>query len=200
MLTAALAVGHQVAGKSLREGLFLSTYSVADLPKAMLGSALAAIPIALLVTRLMTRFGPAALVPILFVASATLSLVEWALLPNFPRPVALLVYLHVSIGGAVLMSAFWSIVSERFDPHTLKRLVGRIAASATLGGLIGGATMERVAHLLNARSTLPLVAGACIVAAAGAQRLASTLPQSSATASQVVRPVRFSGYLWTLAL
>ncbi|HXK18634.1 MAG TPA: hypothetical protein VNG33_12565, partial [Polyangiaceae bacterium] len=145
MLTAALAVAHQVAAKSLREGLFLSTYAVSDLPKVMLGSALAAMPIALLVARLMTRVGPAKLAPLLFVTSAALSLTEWVLLPRLPRAIALLLYLHVSIGGALLMSAFWSIVSERFDPHTLKRLIGRITASATLGGLLGGAAMERVA-------------------------------------------------------
>ncbi|HKY37405.1 MAG TPA: hypothetical protein VJN18_15790 [Polyangiaceae bacterium] len=200
MLTAALAIGHQVAGKSLREGLFLSTYSVSDLPKAMLGSALAAIPIALLVARLMTRFGPARLAPLLFVSSALLSLLEWGLLTRFPRPIALLVYLHVSIGGALLMSAFWSIINERFDPHTLKRLVGRIAASATLGGLVGGLAMERVADLLNARSTLPLVAGMCLVAAVGTQRLGATVSPSGVTLNEAARPPRFTGYLWTLAL
>jgi len=200
MLTAALAIGHQVAGKSLREGLFLSTYSVADLPKAMLGSALAAIPIALLVARLMTRFGPARLAPLLFVSSALLSLLEWALITEFPRAVALLVYLHVSIGGALLMSAVWSIINERFDPHTLKRLVGRIAASATLGGLVGGLAMERMAHLLNARSTLPLVAGMCLVAAIGTQRLGATMSPSGTTLNESVQSPRFTGYLWTLAL
>jgi hypothetical protein len=200
MLTAALAIGHQVAGKSVREGLFLSTYSVSDLPKAMLGSALAAIPIALLVARLMTRLGPARLAPPLFVSSALLTLAEWWLLPSFPRPIALLVYLHVSIGGALLMSAFWSIVNERFDPHTLKRLVGRIAASATLGGLVGGLAMERIAHLLNARSTLPLVAGMCLLAALSSRWLAQTLGPSGVTLNEAVRPPRFTGYLWTLAL
>jgi len=202
MLTAALAVAHQVAGKSLREGLFLSTYSVADLPKVMLGSALLAMPIALLVTRLMTRMGPAKLAPLLFVTSAALSLAEWALLPQLPRAIALLLYLHVSIGGALLMSAFWSIVSERFDPHTLKRLVGRIAASATLGGLLGGAAMERVAHWVNARSTLPLVAGMCLLAALGSQRLGATcaVATGSAGTASEQQPARFTGYLWTLAL
>jgi len=189
-----------VAGKSLREGLFLSTYSVADLPKVMLGSALLAMPIAWLVARLMTRIGPGKLAPLLFLTSASLSLTEWALLPELPRAIALMLYLHVSIGGALLMSAFWSIVSERFDPHTLKRLVGRIAASATLGGLLGGAAMERVAHWVNARSTLPLVAGLCLLAAIGSQRLGATLSAVSGPQPSVQQPARFTGYLWTLAL
>ena len=40
--------------------------------------------------------------------------------------------------GAVLISGFWSVVNERFDPHTAKQVVGRIAAGATVGGLLGG--------------------------------------------------------------
>ncbi len=200
MLTAALAIAHQVAGKSLREGLFLSTYTVADLPKVMLGSALLAIPVVLLVARLMTRLGPDKLTPSLFVTSALLSVLEWALLPQAPRAIALVVYLHVSIGGALLVSAFWSVVNERFDPHALKGLIGRITASATLGGLLGGLAMERVAHWLNARTALPLVAVMCLLAAFGSSRLAATQSHAASAASRVQEPVRFSGYLWTLAL
>jgi hypothetical protein len=60
--------------------------------------------------------------------------------------------------------------------------------------------MERVTHLLNARSTLPVVAAASVIAAIGAQRLGSTLHQSSSAPGRVLQPVRFTGYLWTLAL
>jgi ATP:ADP antiporter, AAA family len=200
MLAAALAIAHQVAGKSLREGLFLSIFEVSDLPKMMLGSALAAIPIVLLVARLMTRHGPDRLTPSLLVASAVLSFIEWLLLPRLPHAMALLVYLHVSIGGALMISAFWSLLNERLDPHAMKRLIGRITASATVGGLLGGAAMERMAHWLDARSTLPLVGGICLLAALCTHRLSVLESTSSGPASRLQEPVRFSGYLWTLAL
>lgn len=200
MLTAALAIAHQVAGKSLREGLFLSIFKVQDLPKVMLGSALFAIPIVLLVSRLMTRHGPDRLTPLLFVVSAGLSLTEYLLLPVAAHAIALTVYLHVSIGGALMISAFWSLVNERLDPHAMKRAVGRITASATLGGLLGGVAMERGAHWFDARSTLLLVGGICLLSAACSQRLAATESTSSGPASRVQEPVKFSGYLWTLAL
>ena len=200
MLTAGLAIAQQVAGKSLREGLFLSTYAVADLPKVMLGSALASIPIVLLVARLMTRLGPNKLTPSLFVASAVLSLLEWALLPQLPRATALVVYLHVSIGGALLVSAFWSVVNERFDPHALKHLIGRITASATIGGLLGGVAMERVVHWVNARTALPLIACASLLSAFSAYRLGAVEGPPPSPASRSNEPVRFTGYLWTLAL
>jgi hypothetical protein len=200
MLTAGLAIAHQVAGKSLREGLFLSTYAVADLPKVMLGSALAAIPVVLMVARLMTRLGPNKLTPSLFVASAVLSLLEWALLPQVPRAIALVVYLHVSIGGALLVSAFWSVVNERFDPHALKHLIGRITASATLGGLLGGLAMERVVHWMNARTALPLIACVSLLSAFSSFRLGKSESHVASATARANEPVRFTGYLWTLAL
>src|SRR5260221_2123048 len=82
----------------------------------------------------------------------------------------------------------------------MKRIMGRITASATLGGLVGGAAMEGVAHWLDARSALLLVAGLSVLAAFGTQRLASIVGNVTSPANRVQEPVRFSGYLWTLAL
>jgi hypothetical protein len=200
MWTAALTIGHHVAAKSLREGLFLATFSVTDLPKAMLGAALAAIPSALFVARWMARFGPARLAPAMFAASALTSLLEWWYLPSAPRAVAIVVYAHISIGGALLMSAFWSSVSERFDPHTLKNLVGRIGASGTLGGLIGGIVMERVAHWAGARSTLLLVALLALAAAASAAQLEASGGGAPGATLPPAAKTRFTGYLWGLGL
>jgi hypothetical protein len=200
MLTAALAVAQQVAAKSLREGLFLSTFSLAQLPRMMLGSALAAIPTAFLVARLMMRFGPARMTPVMFAVSATLSATEWLLFPSLPRAIAILIYLHVSVGGALLASAFWSVVNERFDPHTLRRLVGRIGASATLGGLVGGVAMERITYFVNARSALLFVSALCLAAAVGSQRLGAALRAPQGVTIAPPARARFTSYLWTLAL
>src|SRR4051812_44467082 len=95
MAAAASALGLHVAARSLREGLFLATFPVAELPKAMLGAALFAIPMALLVAHWMARFGPGRLTPILFLVSACGSIGEWWLLPSLPRAIAIAVYLHV---------------------------------------------------------------------------------------------------------
>lgn len=201
MLAAGLALAHQVAAKSLREGLFLATFSVAELPKMMLGASLFAIPMALVVARLMSHFGPGRLTPVMFVGSAFTSLLEWWLLPALPKLVAIALYLHVSIGGALLVSAFWSIVNERFDPHTLKNVVGRIGGSSTLGGLLGGLSMERAAGMLSPRSSL-LVIGALALGAAGCtQRLGATLSSAKLPAEEPGKSrERLTGYLRTLAL
>ena len=38
----------------------------------------------------------------------------------------------------MLGSGFWLIASERFDPHTAKKVFGQIAGAGTLGGMLGG--------------------------------------------------------------
>jgi MFS family permease len=200
MLAAVLVLGHHVAARSLREGVFLGTFSVAQLPKAMLGAAVAAIPMALLVARWMERFGPGRLTPLLFVLSAFGSFAEWWLLPLAPQLVAIALYLHVSIGSALLVSAFWSIINERFDPHTLKNVVGRIGGASTFGGLLGGLGMERVTHWLSARTSLIVIGLVALGAAACTQRLGATLIGTKVPTAAEKRPdERLTGYLRTLA-
>ena len=201
MAAAAFALGLHVAARSLREGLFLATFPVAELPKAMLGAALFAVPMALLVARGMAHWGPGRLTPILFLLSACGSVGEWWLLPSLPRAIAITVYLHVSIGGALLVSAFWSIVNERFDPHALKAVVGGIGGFSTLGGLSGGLLMERAAHTFSARTSLLLLAVLALAAAAFMERLGRTLPVVAKPSVDGPKArERLTGYLRTLAL
>jgi ATP:ADP antiporter, AAA family len=165
MATAMVALAHQVGAKSVREAVFLSTFPSSDLPKAMLVSALSSMPLALVVTRAMTRWGLHIVAPTLFAVSSLLWSIEWLLLPVAPTTVAVILYLHVSVGGAILLSTFWSVISECFDPHSLKRLVGRIGAAGTFGGMVGGALIERTSHWFYTRSTMLVLASVSAVAA-----------------------------------
>jgi len=200
LAAAVLALAHHVAARSLRDGLFLATFPVSVLPKAMLGAAIFAVPMALLVAHWMTRFGPGRLTPILFLLSACGSVCEWWLLPELPRATAIAVYLHVSIGGALLVSAFWSIINERFDPHSLKAVVGRIGGFCTLGGLAGGVMMERVAHALSARESLLLLGLISLSAALFMRRLGRDLSAAKSVPEGPKARERLTGYLRTLAL
>jgi hypothetical protein len=57
-----------------------------------------------------------------------------------------------------MISAFWSYVNERFDPHTGKRAISWIAGAGTLGGVFGGLLAWRAASLIEVRSMLPILA------------------------------------------
>ena len=60
--------------------------------------------------------------------------------------------------GPVMLSGFWALASERFDPREARRRFGQIAAFGTLGSLAGGLMAERVAALSSSADLLILLA------------------------------------------
>ena len=154
---AAVMIANQVGAKATRDALFLSNFGIDDLPYMLIGAAAFSILTVLWGSRLMTKWTPSRVIPIVFGASALLLVAEWALWYQSPRLAAVLVYLHVAAFGSFLISGFWSIVNERFDPRTAKKKVGLIAGGGTLGGLLGGLLAERVAAAFTVSTMLPLL-------------------------------------------
>jgi AAA family ATP:ADP antiporter len=177
-LTAAALIAQQVGSNAIRDGLFLSLFSVQSLPYFMAGAAVLAIFAAQFSGYLLARLGPARVVPVLFASTATLFLVEWGLLGWLPAAAAVLLYLHSTVLGAITISSFWSLLNERFDPHSAKPLMARVAGAATFGGLIGGVSAERVAALFPQGSLLPLLALVGGICVAGAITLRKGAPAS----------------------
>ena len=166
--TAAALIAQQVGGNAIRDGLFLSLFPVQSLPYFMVGAAVLAIVAAQLSGRLLARLGPVRFVPAVFASNAALFLVEWVLLGWQPRAAAALLYMHSGVLGAIAISSFWSLLNERFDPHSAKPLMARVAAAATFGGFVGGVSAERVVALFPEGTLLPLLAlvgGICVAGA-----------------------------------
>jgi hypothetical protein len=178
LLTAAALLAQQVGSNAMRDGLFLSFFPVQSLPYFMAGAALLAVIAAQVSGRLLARFGPVRVAPVLFASHAALFVAEWLLLGVQPSAATVVLYLHASVFGAIAISAFWSLLNERFDPHSAKPLMTRVAGAATCGGLIGGVGAERVAALLPQGALLPLLGllgGVCV---AGARALGRGAPVS----------------------
>jgi hypothetical protein len=179
-LTAAALIAQQVGGNAIRDGLFLSHFPVQSLPYFMGGAAVLAIGGAQLSGRLLARVGPVRLVPVLFATNAALFVVEYMLLGWQPRAAVAILYMHSGVLGAIAISSFWSLLNERFDPHSAKPLMTRVAAAATFGGFIGGVSAERVVALLPEGMLLPLLALVGGVCVAGALSVGSGAPVSRA--------------------
>lgn len=158
LVSATLMIAQQVAGKATRDALFLSNFDVTELPKAVIAAAVLSILAVLTMSRLLARYGPATLVPVAFGFSAAFFVIEWRLFAVDTQVTALLVYAHMAVFGAILISGFWSVVNERFDPHTARRAVAGIAAAAALGGVLGGVTAERITSLIELRAMLLMLA------------------------------------------
>ena len=178
MLGAAAMIAHQVGGKATRDTLFLSSFDVTSLPIMLIGSSLFSLAVVVAMSRAMTRFTPAWIVPRVFGLSGVLMLGEWGLSYRYPGLTAVLVYLHMAGLAGVLISGFWSVVNERYDPRTAKRQVGRIAGGATLGGLVGGLLAERVAAIFSVSFMFPILSFLHLLCAWIVYRLQPAKPAS----------------------
>ena len=158
-------IAFQIAGKATRDALFLSSFGVAALPAMVIAAAVVSALVSVLLARVMARSRPSRLVPRLFVLSALLLLAEWGLAIQARRPAAVILYLHFTALGALLVSGFWAIVNERFDPRTARRTIGHITAGGSLGGLLGGLLPERVGATLSLTTMLPILAGLHVLSA-----------------------------------
>ncbi len=197
----ALLVALHVVARSARDALFLSNYSAAVLPKAMLAAALVGLPAVFLSARLLTRLGPGRLIPALLVASGALHLFEWWLLDSRPRVAVVILYIHASIVSGIAVSGFWSAVTERFDPHAVRRVAGRLSAGAAAGGLFGGLLARYLGGGLGAPVLLPVLAGSSLVAALAVRGFAGR-PKKFTPAertTEAAKNVASSSYLRTIA-
>ena len=167
MMAATLMIAQHIAGKATRDALFLSHFDVADLPKAMMLSAAVSVAAVVAMSRLLARFGPARLIPPLYIGSAGLLVVQWMVIDLMPNVAAGALYLHVAALNSILISGFWSVINERFDPYSAKRVIARLAAAATFGGLLGGLAAKGMATIADTNAILLMLGAMHLVCGLG---------------------------------
>ncbi|MGH9592583.1 MAG: hypothetical protein ACRD5L_05790 [Bryobacteraceae bacterium] len=147
ILVASLMMAWQVGAKTARDSLFLTVFEPKDLPSAIGASTIVALLVALLSAKLLRKFGPSRLIPSAFLVGAALHILEWVFRPLFPKPVSAFIYIHIVALGQMMLSGFWTLANERFDPREARKRFGQITAFGTLGALAGGLVADRVAVL-----------------------------------------------------
>jgi hypothetical protein len=202
-IAAAIMIAEQVAGKATRDGYFLSQFPATDLPKAMVVAACLSILGSLVYARMLARWSPPRLVPVTFAVSAALFLGEWLLVGVAPRAVAVALYLHMAVVGLLVISGFWALVNEAFDPHSARAGISRILTGATLGGVLGGIITSRVTAALGLDSMLVVLGAMHLLCAAllpwlGASPTHATGQRDSATLG--LRVIRDTPYLRQMAV
>jgi len=167
----AALIAQQIAGKATRDALFLAAYDVRLLPYAVTGASLLSALAVVAFSRAMRRHDPARVVPACVALSGGLLALLFAGTFVAPGLVALLLFAHMSFFGAVLVSGFWSLFNERFDPHAARRLMGRVGTGASLGGVAGGLLALAVSRLLPVPAMLLLLCLLCATAFVALRRL-----------------------------
>lgn len=161
-----MMIAHQVAGKAARDALFLTSFSARSLPGVMAVGAALSLVAALWMSRLLARHPPSSLLTALFAMSAVGLGCEWALGLVSRPAMAIALYLHLAIIGPLTITAFWSLINERFDPYSARRAVGRIAIGGTAGGVIGALMSWRASTLVELPTLVLVLAGmhgACLI-------------------------------------
>jgi len=158
MTVSGLLMAQQVAGKASRDAIFLSQFPIANLPAMVTVAAIASVAASIVGSRILVRSGPQRVLRLSFALSSALQLAEWLLLGWSARLAACAIYLHTVAFGAVLISGFWSLLTESFDSRSAKESFGRINGMGTLGGFCGGLLAERVAAWFGVRDVLLLLA------------------------------------------
>jgi AAA family ATP:ADP antiporter len=193
MIGAAGVIAQFVAGKAARDALFLARFDITQLPLMVMAASVFSIACALAMSRAMSRVPPVRLLPFAFVASGGLIVLEWLLGTAYPRAGAVVFYLHMLGLAPVLVSGFWTILSERFDPRTAKRRLGHIGAAGTFGGVAGGLIADRVAVWSTASGLLPVLAVMNLACAWAVWRLASRREGQVLSGVHRMAPVAPSG-------
>jgi hypothetical protein len=156
--TSAAMIAQQVAGKAVRDALFLSSFEARLLPRVMALSAVLSLFVVAGVSRIVVVRSPATVMPLLFATSAIGLVLEWLLGRYSASLCAIAVYFHTMLLGPVLITTFWSLINERFDPYTAKRAVARIASGGTLGGVFGAVASWRASSVVEVPTLLFLLA------------------------------------------
>ena len=166
MISAGIMLAHQVAAKALRDATFLTAWPATALPLMTVATAVLTVALVPIVSRLFERYSTRAVVASGFLISAAGHLVEWKYYDS-GRWIAVAIYLHQAGVTALLLSGFWSLISERFDPAGARAAYGRIAAAGTAGGIAGTFVAERMATMVGTPAVLPLLAGLHVLGSIG---------------------------------
>ena len=101
--TAGGIIAQQVAGKAVRDALFLSSFHVRSLPLVMAAAAVLSLVAISWVSPLMATYAPRRVLLVLFGISGVVFALEWLAIGFAPSAVAVAVYLHVAVFSPVIL-------------------------------------------------------------------------------------------------
>ncbi|HET9886866.1 MAG TPA: Npt1/Npt2 family nucleotide transporter, partial [bacterium] len=156
----------------------------------IIASAIISLGTMLLLTRFVANHGPARLVQIGLFCSSVLLLIFWRVVMISPGAAAIGLYFLLAITGSVLVSWFWAMVTERFDPRTAKRKIGPIVTAGSCGGIAGGILAERMGAMLPISMIFPMLAALHAIAAIFTRRIGDS---RDGVAHEAIEPASLEG-------
>src|SRR5215510_10519920 len=151
------------ATKAVRDSLFITKIGPAQLPYVYLLIAGAMGLVSMVYSKAVNRIGLHRLIQATSMAAVFSLLVFWVGFKKNSAPWFYVLYVWVSLFGAITASQFWLLATHVFNPREARRLFSRIGVGGILGGIFGGALTNRMAHWFGTESLL-LVCGGMVAA------------------------------------
>jgi ATP/ADP translocase len=192
--------------KTVRDALFLSHFSITELPYVYLLTAAFAGAVISVYSRYTSRFSLSQVILGSHAFIISNVFIFWLLIVFFDFGWVLYAfYIWSAIVGLVAVAQFWTLANEMFTPRDGKRLFGILTAAGTLGGMMGGLGASLAVHFLFGTNQLlwlivALFAGAFVVVwfAVRERESAIAANQRAAVPSREIEERDESGVVGTL--
>jgi ATP/ADP translocase/HEAT repeat protein/CRP-like cAMP-binding protein len=155
--------------KPVTRGLFIEKLGAENLPWVQFGAGIAIGLIMQGYTRAMALVPRRWMVPITLAAITGGMAAFYVFFVGLPasKSVAVGFYLFGLIIGILLISQFWTLANDIYDPRQAKRIFGFVGAGSSLGGFAGAMTTSSIVERVGANAML-LVSAATLAACTAA--------------------------------
>jgi len=155
---------------------------VRNLPWLFLGTLVGMLLIHPLFTALVSRLPRRIFIPLSYGFFAVNLVFFWLLFRSLPSAediwVGRIFFVWTSVFNLFVVSIFWSLMADLFQPAQAKRLFGFVAVGGTGGAVAGSAATAFLASRITPTNLLLLSVALLVLAAIAANRLMATAPEA----------------------
>jgi ATP/ADP translocase len=145
--------------KAVRDSLFVTKVGPAQLPYVYLLIAGAMGFVSLVHSKTVNRIGLHRLIQTTSVIAISNLLLFWVVFRKDSAAWFYVLYVWVSVFGAITASQFWLLATHVFNPREARRMFSWVGVGGILGGILGGGLTYRMAHWFGTESLLIVCAG-----------------------------------------
>jgi ATP/ADP translocase/CRP-like cAMP-binding protein/HEAT repeat protein len=200
--------------KPVTRGLFIEKLGAENLPWVQFGAGIVIGLIMQAYTRVVSLTPRRWMIPLTLSGIVVVMAAFYVLFESLPasRGVAVGFYLYGLIIGILLISQFWTLANDVYDPRQAKRVFGFIGAGSSLGGFAGALATSTIVEGIGANAMLLVAAvtlAVCTVTVVGLIRREPNAGRSDASrtgeeegvsGAEALRLLRSSRHLQTIAM
>jgi ATP/ADP translocase/HEAT repeat protein len=149
-----LIIASYSTAKAVRDSLFVTKIGPSQLPYMYLGIAGAMGLVSLVYSRAVNRIGLRRLIRTTSLIVVSNLLLFWVLFRNDSAVWFYVLYIWVSLFGAITASQVWLLATNVFNPREARRAFAWIAVGGILGGILGGGMTNVLARWLGTESLI----------------------------------------------